>query len=51
MPRNKFGRAQKIVRDFCKSKGISYHETSVFGGIREIFSHLHQISLYARTVS
>jgi fatty acid desaturase len=51
MPRNKFARAQKIVRDFCKAKGISYHETSVLGGIYEIFSHLNQISRYARTVA
>lgn len=49
MARNNMVKAQKIVRDFCQSKGIAYHETSVIGGIQEILSHLRDIARYSRT--
>lgn len=44
MPRNKLGEAQKIVQEFCRQRGIAYHETSVLQSYREILQHLHQIS-------
>jgi fatty acid desaturase len=44
MPRNNLREAQKIVRAFCDTHSISYHETSVFQSYREILQYLHEVS-------
>ncbi|MCI0801203.1 MAG: fatty acid desaturase, partial [Chloroflexi bacterium] len=44
MPRNNLKKAQLIVRSFCKEKGISYHETSVWQSHKEILGFLHEVS-------
>ena len=44
MPRNKLSQAQPIVMEFCRQRGISYHETTVLQSYREIVEHLHEVS-------
>lgn len=44
MPRNKLSEAQKIVKQFCKSKGIAYCEETLFGSYAQILSYMHQVS-------
>ena len=44
MPRNNLRKAQPLVREFCRTHSISYHETSVLGSQKEIFGHLHRMS-------
>ncbi len=51
MPRNRLREAQPIVVDFCRRKGISYHETSVLQSYREILEHLHEVSAPLRAES
>lgn len=50
MPRNNLRRAQPIVRDFCRRKGIPYHETGLFECYAEIFRHLQQVGTSETTV-
>ncbi len=49
MPRNKLSEAQPIVIEFCRARGISYHETTVLQSYREILEHLHEVSAPLRT--
>ncbi len=48
MSRNQIRRATPIVRQFCRDRGIAYHEVSFLTCYREIFSSLHTISTVAR---
>jgi fatty acid desaturase len=41
---NKLRQAQRLIRPFCARHAIPYHETSVWQALREILSHLHQVS-------
>ena len=43
MPRNKLREVQVIVKDFCLTHSIAYHETSVLQSYREILQHLHEV--------
>jgi len=43
MPRNKLKEAQQIVKAFCKTNTIPYHETNALQSLREILQHLHEI--------
>lgn len=43
LPRNNLKRLKPIVREFCSSHGIAYHETSVLRSYREILEHLHEV--------
>jgi fatty acid desaturase len=45
MPTNKLRQVQKIVRDYCKSHGVPYHETSLFQSFREVYQDLRENSL------
>lgn len=44
MPRNNLKKAQILVREFCSSRSIPYHETSILQSNREILGYLHQVS-------
>ena len=44
MPRNNLKKSQSIVKAFCKSHAIDYHETSMFQSQKEILRYLHEIS-------
>jgi fatty acid desaturase len=48
MPRNRLAKAQRIVREFCAERGISYHATSLWQSYREAFSSLHAASASLR---
>ncbi len=39
---------QVLVQQLCAEKGIEYHNTSLFDGYRETFSHLHTVSASLR---
>jgi fatty acid desaturase len=41
LPRHSLGAAQPIIRNFCRERGVPYHETSMLGSYREILSYLH----------
>ena len=43
MPRNKLKQAQQIIKPFCQSHDISYHETNVIQAFREILVNLYHI--------
>ncbi len=44
IPRNKMRPLQRIVKDFCKERSVSYHETSTVGSYKEITDFLHEVS-------
>src|SRR6202050_5343867 len=44
MPANKLRQVQKIVRNYCRSHGVPYHETSLFQSYREIYQNLRKNS-------
>lgn len=41
MPRNHLRKARVIVKEFCRQKGIPYHETGMLDSFREIHSALY----------
>ena len=43
MPRNKLKQAQKIIKPFCQSHDISYHETNMIQAFKEILLNLYHI--------
>lgn len=43
MPRNKLKEAQQLVKAFCATHDISYHETTVMQSFNEILHYLHEI--------
>jgi hypothetical protein len=45
MPANKLRQVQKIVKSYCKSHGVPYHETSLFQSFREVYLDLRENSL------
>jgi fatty acid desaturase len=51
MPRNKLREVQSIVKSFCRTHSIAYHETSVLQCHREILQHLHRVGAPLRLES
>jgi fatty acid desaturase len=45
MPANKLREVQKIVRTYCASKNVPYHETSLVQSFREVYQDLRKNSL------
>jgi fatty acid desaturase len=43
MPRLNMRRAQPIIQQFCREKGIDYHETSFLDSYRELLEFLNEI--------
>jgi len=43
MPRNKLKQAQQIIKPFCQTHDISYHETNVPQSFKEILQHLYHV--------
>lgn len=43
MPRNKLKQAQQIIKPFCQSHDISYHETNIIQAFKEILLNLYHI--------
>ena len=44
MPRNRLGKARRIVREFCRGSGVPYYETGVIRSQWEILVFLHRVS-------
>ena len=44
MPRNRLGKARKVVKTFCLERGIPYHETGFWRSHREILGYMHEVS-------
>jgi fatty acid desaturase len=44
MPRCNLPRASRLVRPFCESRQLRYHETGLLGSMAEILRHLNQVS-------
>jgi hypothetical protein len=51
MPANRLQQVQKIVRAYCASHEIPYHETSLFQSFREVYEDLRKNSLMVREES
>lgn len=49
IPRNKLRETQRIVKAFCQTLAMPYHETSVLQSYKEILQYLHQVSIPLRT--
>jgi fatty acid desaturase len=45
IPANRLREVQKIVRSYCASHGVAYHETSLFQSFREVYQDLRKNSL------
>src|ERR1700723_1825846 len=45
MPTNKLREVQKLVRSYCLSHGVPYHETSLIQSFREVYQDLRMNSL------
>jgi len=48
LQRQHMKKARKIIKQFCKEKGIDYYETGILQSYREILQHMHKISLCVR---
>ncbi len=48
MPRNNLGKAQRLVKEFCAERGISYHEVGMLRSYVEIIEFLHRVSMPLR---
>ena len=48
MPRNNYGKANKIIKAFCQKHSIEHYETGVFQTYKEILRHFHQIGAVLR---
>ena len=46
--RHNMKKARRIVKQFCKEKGIEYYETSVIRSYIEILQHMHEVSMYVK---
>jgi len=44
MPRNNLKKVQPIIKEFCRTHGIPFHETSVMQSHREILGYMHKMS-------
>lgn len=43
MPRNNFGGARLVVKEYCAERGIPYYETGFFQSWREILGYMHEM--------
>ena len=48
MPRNNYGKANKIIKAFCQKHSIEHYETGVFQTYKEILQNFHQITAVLR---
>jgi len=45
LPRHNLGKANKLVKLFCKEHGVSYHEADMWQGTVEVLSHLDKVAV------
>ncbi|MDT0266033.1 acyl-CoA desaturase [Streptomyces sp. DSM 44915] len=48
MPRMNLRKAQPLVRDYCRSIGVSYADTSLVDSYRQALGHMHGVGAEAR---
>lgn len=48
MPRINYCKAQPMVKEFAIANGLSYHETSFIGSMKEIYSALKEQAVFSR---
>ena len=48
MPRNNYGKANKIIKAFCRKNSIEHYETGVFQTYKEILQNFHQVTAILR---
>ena len=48
MPRNRLKRAKEVVKQFCRERGLPYHETGVWQSNKEILGYMHEVSAVVR---
>lgn len=46
--RNRLRKVRAVVRDFCASNGIAYHEVGMLRAFQEVFAELHRLGALAR---
>jgi len=44
IPRNKMRPLQRVVKNFCRERAVSYYETDTLNSYREITDFLHEVS-------
>ena len=44
MPRNRLKEAREVVKPFCQSHGLPYHETGGWQSNKEILGYMHEVS-------
>ncbi|CAE7564791.1 unnamed protein product [Symbiodinium microadriaticum] len=44
LPRHNLKKAHELVESFCKSEGVTYHETDMWVGTKEVLMHLSKVS-------
>lgn len=44
LPRHNLKKVHELVHSFCKDQGVSYHETNMWVGTKEVLSHLSEVS-------
>ena len=44
LPRERLPAAHRLVKAFCRKRGIPYHETNMVQAMKEVISHLHRVS-------
>ena len=48
MPRNNLRKVKPIVEQFCRERGVPYHEANLFASYWEGFSYLHRVGAVLR---
>ena len=48
MPNNRLKEAKEVVREFCRDRGLPYHETGVWQSNKEILGYMHEVSAALR---
>lgn len=44
LPRHNLAKVHKLVEQFCKEFGVTYHETNMYDGTVEVLTHLSEVS-------
>ena len=44
LPRHNLPKAHELVASFCKEQGVTYHETDMVVGTKEVLSHLSEVA-------
>jgi len=48
MPRKNLRKVKPIVEQFCRERGVPYHEANLFASYWEGFSYLHRVGAVLR---